>query len=67
MLADFSQSGVPRGHDFQPELRVFEAPYLNVSSNWAKVPTLPIAGVDPDRRAVFEKATQTIFIHPNWS
>lgn len=32
MLAYFSQSRVARGDDFQPELRIFEAPYFNVSS-----------------------------------
>ena len=68
MLAYFGQSRVARGYDFQPELRIFEAPHLNVSSNWEKVPTLkPSLVFGPDRRKAFEKATQTIFIHPNWS
>ena len=40
MLAYFSQSRVARGNDLQPELRILEAPYLNVSSNREKVPTL---------------------------
>ena len=68
MLAYFSQSRVARGYDFQPELRIFEAPHVNVSSNWEKVPTLsPPVGVDSNRRTAFEKATQTTFIPPSWS
>jgi len=67
MLAYFSQSRVARGHDFQPELRIFEAPYLNVSSNWEKVPALSSVGVGSDHHIAFEKATQMIFIRPNWS